>query len=112
MRKERLSRMGMKKSERQFRSRLNQMIANSGLLRGTLTLRKVTCGKKCCRCAEGEPHLALVLTASAKGKALQLFIPKSLEGTTRRWIRQYRQAENILEKISLEHWDKLKKRKV
>ena len=112
MRKERLSKTGMKESERQLRSRLNQMIAGAGLVRGTLTLRKVTCGKKGCRCANGEPHLALVLTASAKGKALQLFIPKALEGITRRWIKQYRQAEDLLEKISMEHWDKFRKRKV
>lgn len=112
MRKERLSRTGMKESERQLRSRLNQMIAGSGLVRGTLTLRKVTCGKKGCRCGKGEPHLAFVLTASAKGKALQLFIPKAMENITRRWIKQYRQAEDILEKISMEHWDKLRKRKV
>jgi len=112
MRKERLSRAGMKEAERRLRSRLNQMIAGVGLVRGTLTLRKVTCGKKGCRCAKGEPHLALVLIASAKGKRLQLFIPKSLEGITRRWIKQYRQAEDLLEKISMEHWDKLKKRKV
>lgn len=112
MKKEQLSRMGMKESERRLRSRLNQIISGAGLVRGTLTLRKVTCGKKNCRCAKGEPHLAFVLTASAKGKTLQLFIPKSQEGVTRRWIRQYRQAEDLLEKISMEHWDKLRKRKV
>jgi hypothetical protein len=82
------------------------------MVRGTLTLRKVKCGKKGCRCASGEPHPALCLTASANGKTLQRFIPRHLEGTTRLWIKQYRQAEELLEKISLEHWDKLKKRKV
>ena len=102
----------MKESERQLRSKLNQMIAGAGLVRGTLTVRKVICGKQSCHCATGEPHRALGLTASAKGKYLQLFIPKSMENITRRWIKQYRQAADFLEKISLEHWDKLKKRKV
>ncbi len=108
----RLSRSGMKESERRLRSKLNQMVAASGLIRGTLTLRKVTCGKKGCRCAKGEPHPALYLTVLSERKLLQLCIPKSLETVARQWIKQYRQAEDLLEKISMEHWDKLKKRKV
>lgn len=109
---ERLSRTGMKESERRLRSKLNQLIAGAGLVRGTLTLRKVTCGKKSCRCLAGEPHQALYLTATEKGSTRQLYIPKTMEDVVRRWLKQFYLAYDVLDKISDEHWDKLKKRKV
>ena len=112
MRKEWIPRAAMKSSERHLRSKLNQMISRSGLVRGSLTMRKVKCGNKKCRCTRGEPHMALYLTASIEGKYRQLFIPKSLEKVARSWVKQYRDAEGLLEKISLDYWEKLKKREV
>ena len=109
---ERLSRTGMTGSERRLRSKLNQLIAGAGLVRGTLTLRKVTCGKKGCRCLTVEPHQAFYLTATEQGATRQIYIPKSLAGVVRRWLKQFQLAYDLLDKISTEHWDKLKKRKV
>lgn len=112
MAKERIPRAAMTPSERRLRSKLNQMVAQCGLVRGTLTLRQVKCGNKKCRCARGHPHPSLYLTASVNGKYRQLFIPKSLEGVARRWVKQYREAEGLLDQISSKYWDKLKKREV
>lgn len=109
---ERLARTGMKESERKFRSRLNQLVAGAGLLKGSLTVRKVTCGKKGCKCAAGEPHEALYLTAVSNGKTNQLFVPKSLEPVVRRWNKQFRQAYDLMKEISQAHWEKIRKRKV
>lgn len=100
----------MSLAERDFRSRLAQLISGSGLMRGTLTVREKVCGKATCKCARGERHVALYLIASKNGKVRQLFVPHSHETKVRKWLQQYRQAEELLEEISDLHWEKIQSR--
>jgi hypothetical protein len=100
----------MSSTERNFRSRLTQLISGNGFMRGTLTTREKVCGKSNCKCARGERHVALYLVASKDGKLQQLFIPNSYEGKVRKWLEQYRQAEQLLEEISDLHWKKIQNR--
>jgi hypothetical protein len=97
-------------AERDFRSRLAQMVSGSGMLRGTLTVRDKVCGKPSCKCARGEKHVALYLIASKDGKFRQLFVPHSHEARVRKWLEQYKQAEAWLEQISDLHWARIKNR--
>jgi hypothetical protein len=102
----------MKIDERDFRSRLSQMISGSGMMRGTLSTREKVCGKPTCKCARGEKHTALYLMGSKDGKQRQLFVPQALEDRVRKWLDQYRQAELLLEEISDLHWAKIQEREV
>ncbi|MCI0561973.1 MAG: hypothetical protein MN733_26090 [Nitrososphaera sp.] len=105
-----ISKGKMTVAERDFRSRLAQLISGSGLMRGTLTVREKVCGKSTCKCARGERHVALYLMASKDGKTRQLFIPHSREAEVRKWLEQYRRAEALLEEISDLHWGKIQNR--
>jgi len=97
--------------ERQRRSRLAQLGSSASLLRGTLSLRKVKCGKEGCRCAAGKPHLSLYLSQSQGGKPRQLYIPKELETRVRQAVEHYQELQRLLEELSQAEWRQLQELK-
>lgn len=106
-----MSRTQFAAAERALRSRLAKLIHEEPVLRGTLSVRRVTCGKAGCRCTRGEKHLALYLSSSREGKTRQIFIPAELEGEARRWVANYRQARDWLEAVSESAVERLHARK-
>jgi hypothetical protein len=44
------------------------------------------------------------------GKTEQLYIPKEKEELVRRWVKNYREVQELLEKISAIYWDRLKQK--
>jgi hypothetical protein len=101
----------MSAQEREWRSRLAQLLHAKPLVRATVNLRMVTCGKPGCRCAAGERHRAFYLVCNVRGKRRQLFIPAGLEEEARQWVDNYQAAMELLEKLSERAWDDLKRRK-
>lgn len=106
-----MARAQMSAQEREWRSRLAQIIHAKPLVRATVNVRMVTCGKAGCRCAQGERHRAVYLVCSVKGKRRQLFVPAALEEEARQWVGNYQAATELLEKISERAWDELRRRK-
>jgi len=93
---------------RALRSKLAKLVHDEPMLRGTLSARKVTCGKPSCRCARGEKHVCLYLTCSRQGRVEQLYVPRELEEQVERWVRNYRTARELLEQISEASWERLR----
>lgn len=105
-----MHRSQMTGQERECRSRLKSHISYRGLLKGSLTMRKHTCGKPNCKCAKGKyKHSSLYLTGRGNGRREQLFIPKKKEEAVKGWVDNYRIVQGLLEKISSTYWDRLKK---
>jgi hypothetical protein len=102
-----MSRSHVPRPERALRSRLAKLVHDEPFLRGTLSTRRVTCGKRGCHCAKGEKHLCLYLTCSRAGRVEQVFIPRDIEEQVQRWVRNYRTARELLEKLSELSWEKL-----
>jgi len=100
----------MTKKERESRSRLKPYISYTEFLRGTLSVRERVCGKPNCKCRRGSKHVSLFLTRGKCGKIEQLYIPKDKEELVRRWAKNYRDVQELLEKISSIYWDKLKRK--
>jgi hypothetical protein len=100
----------MSAPERGFRSKLAQLVHQSGVLRGTLLSRKRVCGKASCRCAKGHLHESLYLVVSEGGRTRQLYIPRAWEATVRQWVQGYRAAQELMEEISRLHWEKIRQR--
>lgn len=100
----------MKKQERDSRSRLKPYVSYKELLRGTLSIRERVCGKSNCKCQRGEKHVSLFLTRSKDGKVEQRYIPKEKEELVRQWVNNYKDVQELLEKISSIYWDRLKKK--
>lgn len=99
-----MRRVQMPASERRRRSRAAQLVHFRRLLRGTLSLRKLTCGKPNCRCSRGEHHLSLYLVQSHNGKPRQLFVPREMEKRVREAVSDYQQLQQLIEELSEAEW--------
>jgi len=106
-----VTRVQMSMQERAFRSRLAQLVHQQPLIRATVSVRNVTCGKPGCRCAQGERHRAVYLMCRVEGKTRQVFVPPSLEAEVRRWVANYHVVQELLEKVSDQAWQELAARK-
>ena len=98
----------MSSSERRLRSELTKLLHAEGVMRGSLSVRERTCGKPGCRCVtKGEKHVSLYLVVSESGKYRQVFVPRALEDTVRRWVKNNAKAKELMEEISQLHYKKL-----
>lgn len=97
--------------ERGRRSRLAQIAHALRLLRGTLSLRNVRCGKPTCRCARGQLHACLYLVQSHEGKLRQLYVPRPWEVRIRQAVRNHQEMQRLIEELSELEWKRLKERK-
>jgi len=103
-----MHRNGMSAKERALRSRLAQLVHAAPLIRATLNEREVTCGKKGCRCAQGEKHGALYAVSSREGKTRQVFIAQEREVSVRQWVANYHRVRELLESLSELFWERLR----
>lgn len=101
----------MSNKERECRSRLKAYISHQGLLRGSLTMRRHTCGKPNCKCAKGDyRHSSLYLTRVKDGKLEQLYIPKEKQELVRSWVENFHLIQELLERISSTYWGRIKRK--
>ena len=105
-----MHRTKMGEKERNWRSRLTQIMHAREFIRGTLTIREHTCGKAGCKCARGEKHTSFYLSRSYRGKPQQIYVPLAQSREVKVWLKEYREAKRLLGKISDLYWDRLKKR--
>jgi len=71
------------------------------VLRGTVFVRHLRCGKPGCRCARGDLHKATYLSVTlAGGRTEQISLPAALVPVARRWVANYHAWWNALEKVS------------
>ena len=94
-----MSRQAMSTAERELRSQLTRLLHEQPIARGTLTVRKITCGNPNCRCAQGFTHDTLYLSYQREGKLHQVSIPKELETAVRQWVDNYHQAVAMLDGV-------------
>ena len=106
-----LNRAQLSAAERNFRSRVAQLVSSRRLLRGSLSLRSRKCGKPNCRCATGELHSSLYLVHSQGGKLRQIFVPKQMEERVRQAVVDYQTLQKFLVEISELEWKRVKQRK-
>ena len=95
-----MSRPQFPPDERAARSKLAKLLHEAPLMRGTLTVRHLTCGKPSCRCHAGHKHVALYLSYSEQGRVHQVFVPRDAEAQVREWVRNYASVRELLERIS------------
>ena len=90
---------------RRLLSRRRALAARLGgaeqVLSGSLTEQTRRCGKAGCRCAGGEPHGPYAFFApktAARGRLR--YVPASLAGVVRRYLRNGEEIEQLLAEIS------------
>ena len=97
--------------QRNFRSRLAQLVHQALFLRGTLSVRSRQCGKPHCRCVRGQLHASLYLVQSHDGKMRQLSIPRAWEDRVREAVHNYQRLQELIEEISELEWKRLREDK-
>src|SRR2546430_4939001 len=95
----RLSRLAL---ERRRKGLVELLPPAAETLRGTLRERYVTCGKPGCKCARGERHgpLWYLSVTLGSGRTAGGVIAAEQVERVRRWIENYHQIKEHLEKIS------------
>ena len=88
--------------ERNARSQAVQRVADQSLLRGSLVRMERTCGKKNCRCQQGQKHPAVCLAIRVGKRRKMIYIPPALEEPVRRWVETGQEVDGLLEAISQE----------
>lgn len=106
-------RKGLSAKDREARSQLHQLLEQAdGLVHGSVIRLARRCGNPKCRCAlQDQKHVSWCLGVSEKGRARMKHIPKDQEATVRRWVAQYRQARDLLERSSQEAWARLQEKR-
>jgi hypothetical protein len=94
--------------ERSLRSRLAKLVHSAPMLRGSITIRKVTCGNPNCRCAKGQKHPAMYITSQKDGRIRQRFVPKDKEDDVRLWVANYRKVCDLVDELSNLFWERVK----
>jgi hypothetical protein len=92
-------------STRQLLARRRAAAARLGdverVLAGTLTEQARRCGRPGCRCTSGEPHGPYAyFTPRPAGRGRARYVPKSLAGVVRRYLRRGGEVEGVLAEIS------------
>ena len=72
------SRSNLSVAERDFRSRVAQLLHGRWLLHATLAPRQRRCGKPNCRCNRGQLHVSLYVVQTRQGQLRQLYVPHPL----------------------------------
>lgn len=88
---------------RQRRQGLAQQLPPvTDILRGSLVERYVTCGNPTCKCTKGERHgpIWYLTVTLGRGRTTGGIIPAEKVEEVRRWIDNYHQLKDHLEKIS------------
>ena len=87
--------------DRAARSRLIKLLAASKpLARASLVTMARACGKKGCKCAQGEKHVSLYLAARVGTARKMLYVPPGLEEAARRLVQNSQTVEGLLDEMS------------
>ena len=86
--------------EMRRRALLRQLAEVGPFVEGSFCTRKVKCGKPGCRCAEGFPHEACVLTRKVRGKTKTTHVPRDLRDEVESWANQYKRLKSLMKEIS------------
>jgi len=87
-------------TERAARSKLAQLLHNHEFICGSLVSMARCCGKKNCRCQQGEKHVSLYLSVKLHNKRRMIYIPPNLETNVRQQVDAWRQSEKLIRMVS------------
>lgn len=97
-------------AERERRRRLLAKLPPvEDVLRGSVVVRSLRCGKPGCHCAEGEGHRATYLSVThAGGRTEQISLPAELVPLARCGVAAYHAWWDALEKLSAINRDRIR----
>jgi len=96
----------------QRRRALQKLPPIEEILRGTVLVRELRCGKPTCHCASGERHRVTYLTVTlAGGRTEQISLPATVAPLAQCWVANYRKWWDAVERISAINRQLLRRRR-
>lgn len=87
---------------------LEPFFSDRPVLKGTVYELKRKCGKPGCKCAQGELHARMVVSASEKGKTRLRAIPRGFLVDTQHMVKRYQELRRARARIVQLHRRMLK----
>lgn len=98
----------MSDRERRARSRLSKIAHDMDVIRACLREVERVCGKVDCHCIRQPKHPMAYLSQSKNGRAKSIYISQDKKELSKEWIKNYKEAKELLETISDECIKKIK----
>jgi hypothetical protein len=87
---------------------IEPLFSNGPVIKGTVYELRRRCGKPGCKCAQGELHTCMVVSASEKGKTRLRVIPRGFFVEVQQKVRRYQDLRRIRARLVAIHWKMLK----
>jgi len=87
----------LKTRQQQLKRKIKQLL---DLLIGSVVGYQMKCGKKNCKCAQGERHLCFYLSYKKQGKTVNSYLPKHLVAKAQQMTDNHKQLKEILTELS------------
>ena len=79
----------------EVRQLINPFFSDNPVIKGSVYELKTKCGKPGCRCAQGELHRRMVVSASEKGKTQLRAIPRGFLVEVQDKVRRYQELRRV-----------------
>jgi len=97
--------------QRKIISRIHLLISEGEMIRASMLDMETKCGKEGCRCAKGQKHRSTIIEQSSKGKTRMRTVPQAHQKQIEKWIKNWRELQDLLEQLSQIQWQKLEQLK-
>ena len=106
--------MGNRLTVAEIRRRISLLARRLGrrgaLMRGSLAQLYVRCGRKDCRCAQGQKHGPYLYVSVFQGRRTKsVYVPRHLETEVRQWVRNAQAVQKDLLEITRLNAERLRR---
>jgi hypothetical protein len=91
-----------------MRGLVKPFFSDRPVIKGTVYELRRRCGKPGCKCARGELHARMVVSASEKGKTRLRVIPRGFLGEVQEKVRRYQELRRVRARLVAIHREILK----
>jgi len=95
---ETLSKAFLKRKANSLRS---QMRSIGQMIKGSIVIRAIKCGKASCKCARGAYHRAICITYKEKGKTKTIYVAREQGAEALLMCANYKKMKELLKQLSL-----------
>ncbi len=93
-----LSKSLLRKKANSIRS---QMRSIGQMIKGSIVIRMLSCGKENCKCRKGILHRAIYITYKEEGKTKTIYVAKEHEAEALMMCANYKKMKELLHKLTL-----------
>lgn len=98
----------LRQKARELRSRMRKL---GQMIQGSITFRRITCGKSNCKCARGQLHTCVCITYKEKGRTKTVYVDKAAQGEALIMCANYKKMKVLLKQLSLTNMEVVKSKR-